>query len=74
MKKNIGSSDAAVRFLLGWGLLFLGIHGLGWWSFVGLWPLLTMALGFCPLYALFHIDTAVWEEAYDIRHHNHSPH
>jgi hypothetical protein len=73
MKKNVGSSDAAVRFLLGWVLLFMGIHGFGWWSLFGLWPLLTMALGFCPLYVLFHIDTAAWEEGYDARHHKHSP-
>lgn len=69
MKKNIGSFDAAARFFLGWGLLFLWQHGLGWWALLGLLPLLTAACRVCLIYLPFHLNTAVWEEAYEARHH-----
>jgi len=72
MKTNIGSFDAATRFLLGWIFIFLGNHGLGWWALLGLWPILTGAFGFCPLYILFHINTAEREEANEARHHKDS--
>lgn len=69
MKTNIGSFDAAARFLLGWGFLFMGLHGLGWWALLGLWPLLTSALGFCPLYLPLHLNSATWEASLEARYH-----
>jgi hypothetical protein len=68
MKTNVGSYDAGVRFLLGCVVLFLSVNGLGWWALLGLIPIITAACGFCPLYCLFHIDTAAWEEAHEHRH------
>ena len=44
-------------------------HGFGWWALLGLWPMLTCALGFCPLYVFFHLNTATREEAWEARHH-----
>jgi len=62
MKANIGSYDAGVRFIAGCGLLFFSVNGLGWWALLGLVPLFTAAIGFCPLYCILRIDTACWEE------------
>ena len=70
MKTNVGSLDTAVRFLLGWCVLFMSTHGFGWWALFGLWPIFTGILEFCPLYVPFHINTIVWEKTYDARHHN----
>jgi hypothetical protein len=72
MKTNVGSYDAAVRFLLGCGILFFSVNGLGWWALLGFVPILSAACGFCPLYWLLRLDTAAWEARYEARH-PHSP-
>ncbi len=58
MKKNVGSYDAAVRFVGGCGLLMMLNHNFGMWTLVGVIPILSAALGFCPAYWCLHIDTA----------------
>ncbi len=73
MKTNVGSFDAAVRFVAGFAFMFFGLRGLGWWALLGVLPILTMIAGFCPIYWLFGINTAAWEEAFEARHH-HPPH
>ena len=55
---NEGTIDRAVRIALGLGLLSLtvvGPHTL--WGLVGLLPLATGALGFCPAYRLIGLST-----------------
>ncbi len=55
---NEGTIDRAVRIALGLGLLSLtvvGPHTL--WGLVGLLPLATGALGFCPAYKLIGLNT-----------------
>ena len=58
MKTNEGSVDRAVRVLLGLGLLSLAFIGpktpLG---YIGLVPLATGLMGWCPLYTLLGINT-----------------
>jgi hypothetical protein len=69
MKANIGSYDCAVRFVAGMVVLNLSHHGLGWWSLIGLIPLVTSLFGFCPAYRLFGVDTYAWELAHEAAHH-----
>jgi hypothetical protein len=57
MKHNVGSYDAAIRFVLGCVILFIGLKLKSWWGLVGFAPLLTSACAFCPLYWVFRIDT-----------------
>lgn len=57
MKTNIGSYDEGIRFVGGCLIGLWGVHVESWWGMVGLIPVLTAAFDFCPLYALFHIDT-----------------
>jgi hypothetical protein len=56
MNSNVGSYDAAVRFVVGCGLLALANHGHGW-GLAGI-ALLGSAGGICPLYALLRLNTA----------------
>ena len=56
--KNVGNLDRALRVILGLGLLslvFVGPQTL--WGLVGIVPLATAAIGFCPVYRLFGIRT-----------------
>ncbi len=58
MGKNIGGLDRVVRIILGIGLLSIVFVGpqtpLGW---IGLIPLGTALMGWCPLYKVFGIRT-----------------
>jgi hypothetical protein len=56
--RNEGSLDRLLRIILGLGLLALVFVGpqtpLGW---IGVVPLLTGLVGFCPAYRIFGINT-----------------
>lgn len=58
MKTNEGKLDRIIRIVVGLGLLslvFVGPQTL--WGLVGLVPLLTGAIGFCPLYKVLGFNT-----------------
>jgi hypothetical protein len=58
VKTNVGSIDKVLRIGAGAVLVGLGVAGIGApWTFIGLVPLATGLLGWCPAYSLFGIDT-----------------
>ena len=58
MGKNLGSVDRALRVVAGLGLLSLTVVGpQTLWGLVGLVPLVTALVGFCPAYTILGIRT-----------------
>ncbi len=58
MKTNEGTFDRALRVIVGLALIALAATGqVGAWGYIGVVPLLTGALGMCPLYAILGINT-----------------
>lgn len=57
MKTHIGLSDRAIRLFIGLILLGLGTALDTPWVLVGVIPMLTAAIVFCPLYPLLGINT-----------------
>ena len=58
MKLNEGGLDRVLRVIAGVGLLFLVFVGPHTpWGYLGLIPLATGLVGFCPAYALLGINT-----------------
>ena len=58
MTRNVGGIDKGLRIGAGVLLLALGAFGpLGWWGLVGVVPLGTALLGFCPVYTLLGLNT-----------------
>ncbi len=58
MAANIGRLDRTIRILIGLGLIALVFVGPRTpWGWIGLVPLLTAFVSFCPLYALIGIRT-----------------
>jgi hypothetical protein len=60
MKTNVGTLDRGARIAV--GIVLLAIVAfvdspLRWWGLIGIVPLLTGLLGYCPLHALFGFDT-----------------
>lgn len=53
MKANVGGIDRILRIVLGLALIGMTLAGfIGVWGWIGVVPLLTGAIGFCPLYPL----------------------
>jgi len=60
MTKNIGSADRAIRIVVGVAVLsmLLLLHGPArWFGLIGLVPLVTAFVGFCPAYSVLGIRT-----------------
>lgn len=66
MKKNVGSFDKIFRIVVGLGLLsllFLLEAPMRYLGLIGLVPLGTALMGWCPLYTLFGINTCKVKQA-----------
>lgn len=55
---NIGSADRVIRIVVGLALIGLTLAGtIGAWGWIGVVPLVTAFLKFCPAYAIFGLRT-----------------
>lgn len=58
MKTNEHTIDRAVRVIAGLILITLAATGIvGVWGWLGVLPLVTGLVGFCPAYAIFGVST-----------------
>ena len=58
MPTNEGNLDRALRVIAGAGILSLAVIGPQTaWGYVGLVPLITGLVGYCPLYAMLGLST-----------------
>ena len=58
MKLNVGGIDRIARIIVGLVMLGLAATGsVGWWGWLGIVPLATGAIGWCPPYAIFGFNT-----------------
>ena len=68
LKTNVGNADRIIRVILGVALLvwFFVDQGTGFWHYaklIGIVPLLTAAVGSCPLYSIFGLSTCPMKKA-----------
>ena len=64
MQTNVGNIDRIVRAVIGLALIALAWAGtIGAWGWIGVVPLLTAALGFCPVYTLLGLSTCPMKQA-----------
>lgn len=60
MKTNVGSTDKIIRIVIGLALLsllFVLQGGIRFVGLIGIVPLLTAFVGFCPLYTVLGMNT-----------------
>lgn len=57
MKKNVGSIDRGIRVMAGLVVIGIGVYYQNWWGLLGLLPLLTATIGWCPAYLPFGLST-----------------
>ncbi len=57
MNKNIGSLDKTIRLIIGILIIVVGFVNESLLGAVGLIPILTASVSWCPLYSILKIDT-----------------
>jgi hypothetical protein len=57
MKTNVGNADRVVRIILGLTIAAAGLYYQSWLGLIGLVPLVTGLVGWCPAYIPFGIST-----------------
>jgi len=66
MKTNVGNLDRTLRVLFGialLSLLYFGEEPLKWLGLIGIVPIATGLMRFCPLYPVFGINTCGKDES-----------
>ena len=62
MKCNVGKSDRIIRVVLGLAAVAAGIYFESWWGALGIIPLFTASIGWCPAYLPFGLSSCSIEE------------
>jgi len=58
MSTNMGTLDRVIRVIVGLGLLAIAFVGPQTpWGYIGIIPLVTALIGYCPAYRLFGLNT-----------------
>jgi len=58
MMVNLGGVDRVIRTIIAIVIIALGFYHKTWWGLIGLIPLGTAAIKFCPLYIPLKINTS----------------
>ena len=57
MTVNIGSADRVIRVILGIVIIGVGVFYQSFWGAIGIIPLFTATIKWCPAYAPFGLST-----------------
>jgi hypothetical protein len=62
MKINVGGIDRTLRIIGGLAIISAGLYFQSWWAAVGLIPLFTGSIGWCPAYLPFGFSSCASEK------------
>lgn len=57
MKCNVGKTDKIFRIILGIIIILVGIYFQSWWGAIGIVPIVTGFIRWCPAYLPFGFST-----------------
>jgi len=57
MKTNMGKTDRIIRSIVGIAVIAAGVYFQSWWGAIGIIPLGTALIGWCPAYLPFGISS-----------------
>ena len=63
MHHNVGGIDQILRIVLGVVICTIGVIYNNWWGMIGLIPLVTGTMSWCPLYNLVELSSLKISEA-----------
>jgi len=58
MNCNVGNTDRMLRIVAGIAIVAIGVFTSSWWGAIGLVPIATGLIRWCPAYTPFGINTA----------------
>lgn len=53
MKCNVGKKDRIIRVIVGASIIAIGVYLKSWWGTIGVIPIITAVIGWCPAYLPF---------------------
>lgn len=59
MKNNVGRIDRILRIVSGIAIISAGLYFQSWWAVLGLIPIFTGSIGWCPAYLPFRFSSCV---------------
>ncbi len=62
MSCNVGTVDRTLRIVLGLAIIAAGVYFQSWWGAVGIIPLFTAVVRWCPLYSIIGVSTCSTEQ------------
>jgi hypothetical protein len=65
MLKNVGKIDKSLRILIGLAIIAYGIIEQSFLGVIGLIPLMTALMGWCPMYSIFGISSCSLKNSQD---------
>lgn len=57
MKTNVGGIDKVLRIIVGLALIAWGVYTQNWLGAIGIIPLFTALVNWCPLYSIIGVST-----------------
>jgi hypothetical protein len=57
MQCNVGTADKTIRLIVGAAIIGAGVYYQNWLGAIGLVPVLTALMGWCPAYTLIGAST-----------------
>ena len=57
MKHNVGGIDRTLRIIVSLAVIGWGVYAQNWWGAIGLVPLITGVIGWCPAYLPFGLSS-----------------
>ncbi len=63
MQCNVGRTEKIIRIVAGAALILAGVMYGSWWGAVGLIPLVTGLVGWCPAYKALGLNTCGTEKS-----------
>lgn len=64
MKCNVGKTEKTIRILGGTLIIILGLYFRSWWGIIGLAPIITGIIGWCPISWILGVSTCEEKSKY----------
>ncbi|NFN04569.1 DUF2892 domain-containing protein [Clostridium botulinum] len=57
MKCNVGRTEQIIRIVIGISIVLIGLYFRNWWGIIGLLPIITGLIRYCPINDILGIST-----------------
>ncbi len=62
MKCNVGKTEQIIRIGIGIGIILVGLYYRSWWGIIGIIPIITGSIRYCPISAILGVSTCQTDE------------